>query len=300
MPVLVPSPPIPSPNWPATYPAWQLEIGGLVLGSGTSYQIHADGPDGFGLPDLRTSDLPRPQDHGMFFGADFFASRTLAFDVWLLADTAADATVLMDSLLAVWQPPAGVDGLAPLTIRLPGLVDRVLYGRPRRLAYNTSRLRAGVVAASLQYEAADPRLYSATGAIATVDLPTVAGGLTWPTGWPLVWGTGSAGGTSVQNDGNFGSRPIVTFHGDLIGLSLENITAGKTFRMQDGYELAADETLVVDFDARTVLLDGTASRYGDVDSSSQWWELAPGENQLRLGAHSGSGWAEVNYRSAWL
>lgn len=300
MPVLVPSPPVPSPDWPATYPSWQIEIGTLIMGAGTDYQIDADGPEGLGLPDLRTSDLPRPQDHGVFFGADFFSSRTITISVWLLADTAAEATDLMDTLTGVWQPPAGSDTYAPLTVRLPGQDGRVLYGRPRRLAYDTSRLRAGVLRAALQYEAADPRLYSATGAITTVSLPTVVGGLTWPTGWPLVWGTGSAGGATITNDGNFGSRPVVTFHGELIGLSLENITAGKTFRMQSDYTLAAADTLVVDFDARTVLLNGSASRYGDVDSTSQWWELVPGPNEIRLGAHSGAGFAEVNHRSAWL
>lgn len=299
MPVLVPISTLPSDDWPPLPPSWQLEIGGLVLGAGTSYQIDADGPAGLGLPDLRTSDLPRPQDHGVFFGADFFSSRSLTFDVWLLADTPADAVALMDALVAIWQPPAG-DALTPLTLRLPGQDGRVLYGRPRRLAYDVSFLRSGAPRASLQYEAADPRLYSATGGLVTVSLPTVTGGLVWPTGWPLVWGAGTAGGVTITNAGNFGSRPVVTFRGDLIGPSLENVTAGKVFRMNDAYNLAADETLVVDFDARTVLLDGTASRYGDVDSTSQWWELQPGENQLRLGAHSGAGSALVNYRSAWL
>lgn len=300
MPVLVPISTVPSDDWPATPPSWQLEIGGLVLGAGTSYQIHADGPGGLGLPDLRTSDLPRPQDHGTFFGADFLSSRTITFDVWLLADTAADTTALMDALIAVWQPPSGADALSPLTLRLPGQDDRILYGRPRRLAYDTSLLRGGAARAILQYEAADPRFYSATGAVTPVALPAVAGGLTWPTGWPLVWGSGTAGGVTITNAGNFPSRPVITFHGDLVGLSLENITASRTFQMSDAYTLAAGETLVVDFDARTVLLGGTASRYGDVDAASQWWELLPGANEIRLAAHSGAGWADINHRSAWL
>ena len=300
MPVLVPSSSIPSPAWPPTAPAWQLEVNGLVLGAGTSYQITAEGPEGLGLPDLRTSDLPRPQDHGVYFGADFFSSRSLIIEVWLLADSASDATVLMDALTAAWQPPAGADTFSPLTIRLPGQDDRVLYGRPRRLGYDTSRLRGGAVKATLQYDAADPRLYSATGNLVTVNLPTISGGLEWPTGWPLVWGAGSAGGVTIRNDGNFGSRPVATFRGDLLGPTLENVTAGKVFRMHDDFLLGAGDSLVVDFDARTVLLNGTASRYGDVDSTSQWWELVPGPNEIRLGAHEGAGWADINYRSAWL
>lgn len=299
MPVLVPIASLPSDAWPPLPPSWQLEIAGLVLGAGTVYEIDETGI-GLGLPDLRTSDAPRPQDHGLFFGEDFFAGRKLAFDVWLLGDTAGGTMALMDALTAVWQPPAGQDGMSPLTIRLPGQDDRILYGRPRRLAYDTSTLKSGAVKAALQYDAADPRIYSATGTITPISLPAASGGLVWPLTWPLSWGTGSAGGSTLTNDGNFGSRPIVTFHGDLVGPALENITTGRTFRMQDSYNLPVGETLVVDFDARTVLLDGTASRYGDVDSSSQWWELAPGANELRLAAHSGAGYADVNYQSAWL
>lgn len=300
MPVLVPISTLPSPAWPPLPPAWQLQIGDVIIGAGTNYQIDEGGPAGLGLPDLRTSDAPRPQDHGLFFGEDFFAGRQLTFDVWVLGDTAAGTTTLMDALIAVWQPPPGQAGISPLTIRLPGQVDRILYGRPRRLAYDVSTLRGGAVKASLQYDAADPRIYSAAGAIAIVDLPSVTGGLTWPTGWPLTWGTGSAGGATIANEGNFRSRPIVTFHGELVGLSLENVTVGRTFQMQDSYTLASGDTLVVDFDARTVLLNGTASRYGDVDATSQWWELQPGDNQLRLGSILGDGYAEVSYRSSWL
>lgn len=300
MPVLVPISTLPSDAWPPLPPAWQLEIGGLVLGAGTAYEIDEPGPAGFGLPDLRTSDLPRPQDHGLFFGADFFSSRKLTFDVWALAATPAAATALMDALLAVWQPPAGQDGVAPLTIRLPGLDDRLIMGRPRRLAYDVQLLRTGVVKATLQYEAADPRIYSATESLVTAALPSSTGGLVWPTGWPLVWGVGSAGSVSVTNTGNFGSRPVVTFYGQLVGLSLANVTTGKTFRMDDSYALNPGEILVVDFDAHSVLLGGTASRYGDVASTSQWFELVPGPNDLHLGAHSGDGYAEIRYRSAWL
>lgn len=300
MPVLVPISSLPSDAWPPLPPAWQLEIGGLVLGAGTDYEIDENGPGGLGLPDLRTSDTPRPQDHGLFFGEDFFAGRKLAFDLWVLGNTPAGTTALMDALVAVWQPPAGQAGISALTIRLPGQDDRILFGRPRRLAYDTATLRGGAVRASLQYEAADPRIYSAAEITTTVDLPEVSGGLVWPTGWPLVWGAGSSGAATITNDGNFPSRPLVTFHGQLIGPSLVNVTAGRTFAMQDAYILDSGDTLVVDFDARSVLLNGTASRYGDVDSASQWWDLAPGPNDLQLAAHAGDGWADVTYRSAWL
>lgn len=300
MPVLVPISSLPSDAWPPLPPAWQLEIGGLVLGAGTVYEIDENGPGGLGLPDLRTSDTPRPQDHGLFFGEDFFAGRKLAFDIWILGDTPAGTTALMDALTAIWQPPAGQAGISALTIRLPGQDDRILFGRPRRLSYDTATLRGGAVRASLQYEAADPRIYSADTSTITVGLPVVTGGLVWPTGWPLIWGAGSSGAAIASNDGNFPSRPVVTFYGQLVGLSLENAAADATFAMRDDYSLDPGDTLVVDFDARTVLLNGTASRYGDVDSTSTWWELAPGDNLLRLGAVAGTGHATVTYRSAWL
>lgn len=278
---------------------YQIEIDGLTLGAGTPYEIHDEGPAGLGLPAVRTSDVPRPQDHGLFFGSDFLAGRTIAFSLWLHALTAEAASALMDTLSAVWQPPAGQDTVNPLTLRLPGQDPRRLNGRPRRLAYRPGLLHTGVVEAILQYDVADPRWYDDTETVLSTVAATSGGGRTYDRTYPLTYAAGGTGGNlTVTNAGNFPTRPVLTITGPATSPRAENVTAGRHLLFD--LTLGAGDFLVVDMDARTILLGGTASRYSSLAPGSSWWDLAPGENQLKYTSADSMGTLEVRYRSAWL
>jgi hypothetical protein len=276
---------------------YQLAIGTLTLGAGTKYQLRG-GPEGLGLPDLRTSDTPRPQDHGLFWGSDYFGKRTLTLDVTILGDDPGDAAAKMDALAAVWQPPAGSEATVPLTLDLPGQVARTLDGRPRRAAYNLDNLKAGIIVATLQYEAADPRLYSAETVLSTA-AATTGGGRTYNRVYPLVYAAGGTGGTLLAtNLGNVPSRPVLRVNGPSNTPRIENITAGKV--LAANLTVAAGEFLEFDLDAHTVLLNGTASRYGSLVAGSSWWEIAPGANSIRFTSADSAGTLDVHFRSAWL
>lgn len=276
---------------------YQLAIGTLTLGAGTDYQLRG-GPEGLGLPDLRTSDTPRPQDHGLFWGSDYFGKRTVTLDVTILGDDPGDAAAKMDALAAVWQPPAGSEATVPLTVDLPGQVARTLDGRPRRAAYNLDNLKAGIIVATLQYEAADPRLYSAETVLSTA-AATTGGGRTYNRVYPLVYAAGGTGGTIlVTNVGNFASRPILRVNGPSNTPRIENITAGQF--LAANLAVAAGEYLEFDLDAHTVMLNGTASRYGSLVAGSSWWEIAPGANSIRFTSADSAGTLDVHFRSAWL
>jgi hypothetical protein len=277
---------------------WQLSYNGLVVGTSTDYDVVAvDGLDG--LPELRTSDTVRPSDHGMFAGRDLAAGRTIELTLEIYGatdgafrtnvDALGVATLLRDDELA-------------LAFKLPGFTDdRQVFCRPRRrslpldLNYS-SRLAPAIV----QFFATDPRIYAATETVLGVGLPAASGGLAWPLVWPLSWGTATSGTVSADNAGTFPTRPVVRFDGPLTGASIENVTAGKTFRFKTSFVIAAGEYVEVDFNDHTVLLNGTASRYSQVASNSQWWEIAPGANEVRLGGVSGSGTADITFRSAWI
>jgi hypothetical protein len=279
---------------------YQLTIGGLTLGAGTDYQLPA-GPAGFGLPELRTSDTPRPQDHGLFWGNDYFGKRTITFGVAILGDNPDDATAKMEALTAVWQPPdpAITDGIAPLTIDIPGQDPRTLDGRPRRAAYNLDSLRDAVIQATLQYDVADPRWYDAVETVLSTAAATSGGGRTYDRVYPLVYAAGGTGGNlTATNAGNFPTRPVLTITGPCTTPRVENVTAGRYLLFD--LTLGVGDFLVVDLDARTILLGGTASRYSSLVSGSSWWELAPGDNLLKFTSADSMGTLEVRYRSAWL
>jgi hypothetical protein len=212
---------------------------------------------------------------------------------------------------------ANVDALAaattlqtielPLSFRLPRFSgDRRINVRPRRrqlpvdITYALSNGRA-----ILQFAATDPRIYADTLSSATISLPTAGGGRTYNQTYNKTFGATSTGGSATcTNAGNFPTRPVITITGPSSGTvdnpRLENVTTGEV--LQINYSLAAGSTLVIDFDERTILEGGTASRYYALDSSSRWWELQPGDNEIRFNANafvSGST-ATIEWRSAWM
>lgn len=280
---------------PPTAADYQMGVGTVLLGAGTSYDI-TRAPKGWGLPPVRTSDVPRPRDHGLFFGQDFLAGRTLTFEIAVLGDDAADAGLKVDALAAVWQPPAG-DAVVPLSVKIPGQVERLLNGRPRRLAWILDDLKAATPTAVLQYEVADPRWYAALLTTLSTPAATSGGGRTYNRVYPLVYAAGGAGGfIAAVNAGDYPTRPVITITGPSTTPRLEHVESGRYLQLD--LTLAAAEFIIIDTDARTILLGGTASRFDKL--SGTWFELAPGTNTIRFTSADSQGTAQVVYRSAWL
>lgn len=110
--------------------------------------------------------------------------------------------------------------------------------------------------------------------------------------------SGSSVSTTVTNGGTFeaGTEPILTVAGPAAGpIAVTNGSPAKTVKVNTA--LGSGETLVVDFAAgvRTVTINGQ-SRYDLLDSTTQWWALAPGANQV---TYSGGGTASLAHRNAW-
>lgn len=275
----------------------QVELRDLTMGAGQPWRLTS--VSGLGIPDLRTSDSPRPIDHGEFPGLDLLEGRTIRLELRVHAASPTELRTRLDELKQAWAP-ADADATersVPLTIRV---VERenIAYGRPRRMSLETDDTLFDLARALVEYRATDPRLYAAAESTVSVSPPVASAGRTYDLTFDRAYGAGTSGIVTATNAGNFGTRPVWEIDGPLTNIDLENVTANKTVSI--GIDLLSGETLTVDFQERTVLL-GTASRYNLVTSgASDWWELAPGDNDLRLGADSGSGSATVTWRSAWL
>lgn len=276
---------------------YQAEYSGLLMGPGTSYEL-----DDFGglddLPDARTSDVPRPSDHGLFAGTDFAAGRTVDLTVKVEAASAAAFRSALDSLINVVdiQPTE-----LPLTFRLPGMTaNRRINVRPRRRAVLPVKGLYGKIAkVALQFLATDPRVYADDETVLSTAAATSGGGRTYNRVYDLTYAAGGTGGSiAALNAGTFPTRPILKITGPATTPRIENVEANAflTFNLT----LAAGEFLVVDLAARTVLLGGTASRYSSLAIGSSWWELPPGTSTIRFSSADSQGTLEVRYRSAWL
>jgi hypothetical protein len=117
--------------------------------------------------------------------------------------------------------------------------------------------------------------------------------------------TTETGSVSAKNDGNAPAPAVVTVRagagGTVTGpINLRNLATGQAVRVD--LNLSASQVLVVDFRARTVTVDG-GNRYDAVNfAASSWWDLAPGDNPLRVvaAAITGAPTFDVSWRDAWL
>lgn len=280
---------------------YQLVIAttGLVLGPTTDYIIRRW--DGYGLPGIRTTEHMRPFDHGAFLSSEYLTPRTWSAEIAVRGDTASEAMANSDTLNQAWYfdatAVASFDTATYVVVKMPGQVARRLYGRPRRNAADLSSIVNARGEAKLEFYAADPRWYSDTLNQATFNTAVAVSGKGFNKSFDYGWGgSGTNGSLSAVNAGNFPTFPQITLTGPLTNIVLTNETTGKALTIT--YTLLAGETLVIDFNAKTILLNGTASRY--YAKSGVWWMLQPGANSVRMTVNAGSGQGVMSWRDAWL
>ncbi len=102
------------------------------------------------------------------------------------------------------------------------------------------------------------------------------------------------GGTAT-NTGNFAASPVLTVTGSAAGpIVIANTTAGRTITVTTA--IPAAQLLVIDFRARTILLNGV-NRYDLVTGTPQWFDIAPGNNTI---TYSGGGTPSLSWFDSWI
>jgi hypothetical protein len=109
---------------------------------------------------------------------------------------------------------------------------------------------------------------------------------------------------SVDNDGDADAYPVWTIHGPGSAITLTNNTTGKTLSLtgNGGLTLASTDTLTIDTQARTVLLNGTTSEYSRLSFASSLWTFAQGFNSVAVsitGTDTPS-FVAATYKRRWL
>lgn len=277
----------------------QVEYGGLRLDGSSGFEVQAiDGLAGY--PDLRTADLPLLARHGLHPGTDLFGGRTVTLDVVIHSATQADFADAVRALRAAFTPGGAA---SPLSFQLEGVADDQparVNARPRKLDLPlTSDWWAGYAEATVELFCPDPRIYSDAESSLNTTLPTSVAGLTWNLTWNLNWGGAStAGSIFAVNDGTIDAPATIRVDGPVTNPRVENLAAGKTLELD--IVVATGDYLLIDSGARTVLLNGTASRYSSLTSDSEWFDLGPGSNEITFRASTTSAATlTVSWRSAW-
>lgn len=283
---------------------FQATYDDLTIGSGTGFEIDENGIEGLDLPGLRTSDTARALDHGERAGRDLLEGRTFALSLTILADDDATMSERIGALAAATVPRSTETQFA---YSLPGQGERVIFARPRRrsMAEDRSARLARAATVSLEFHATDPRIYGIDENSAATPFPIASGGASWSLSWPVAWGTTSGSGAlQVDNDGTFESPwigQIDAGDGFVTGPRIENVTTGQTLDFR-ALTLQPGQFLKLDAYERTADLNGEASRYGSLSSTSRWFYLQPGVNELRARARqapAGSSFT-ITWRSAYI
>lgn len=280
---------------------WQMEYRGVLLGSGSPFDIVSAGGL-LDLPELQTADRLRLRRNGMFPGDDFAGARVVSLQLEVDAEGSTALNETMTTLLDVTRP--GLSESA-LTVQIPGVAGgakRFMNMRPRRRNVPVNLdFYYGLPMVALEFVATDPRIYDSTNSLAITALPSGGGGLLFPAVPPLTFVASSfTGDVDADNQGTFPVSPVLRIDGPVLNPTVENATAGKTIQLD--IDVADGDYLLVDTELRQVLLNGTASRYSSLRATSQWWELAPGVNTIRFRSDTNTEDAvlTVAFNSAWL
>ncbi len=250
-------------------------------------------------PPMRVSSTARQADHGSFDAPSYLDSRIITIEGVAICTSEVNAYLSADIMASVCSD---FTGLYPLVVTEPGRPDRRAYVRINDATKVSEPYGASSVAFdwSLQLRAPDPRRYADAETDITLTLPTGAGtGLIPPLTPPLTLPSGVATNVATAvNAGTIATRPVVTFVGPVTNPAIANITQGRTLSFL--LDIAAGDSLTVDFDQKSVLLNGEVSRAWAIEPGSAWFDLGPGNNDIQYQADAGTGQATIVYSSAWI
>ncbi|MGW6703617.1 phage distal tail protein [Streptomyces sp. NPDC054956] len=250
----------------------RVDLGGISLGMVDAAGVawHLQTLEGWDGPDQRAEYSLREADHGAWAAPVYLNQRPItlagkieAADITAL-DTAMEQLIaagsLTDTTLTVYETTP-----KRATVRRSG--SPLLRPITDRIAQY-----------SLLVTAADPRRYSTTLQSQSTALPTVTGGLTLPITLPITISTTMVSGSiTLSNAGSIATRPTLTITGPVVTPTVvAALPGGAVTQIAYGATLQAGDVLVIDSAARTVVLNGTASRR--LYFSGTWPEVPAGSS----------------------
>jgi Siphovirus-type tail component, C-terminal domain len=254
-----------------------------------------------GSPSPRSIIDTRPGQHGATDATRYYGPRLIALGGRVVASTAASLWSNFDDLKGALV--AGSTHTLKIVRDGTGIAERCQVRVDGALE---SPVVAGTVGPIMRFGvtllAPDPRWYSDTLSQGSYD-PTDSGtgGLTFDLDFELTFNVSSGATLTTDNQGTISTPPYFTVTGPVVNPKITNETTGESI-YTTGLALSTGATVEIDVANRRCLLGGTTSRPDLIDSSlTEWFELQPGINQLRM---TGSGMSAsatnlaVSYRSA--
>jgi hypothetical protein len=238
-----------------------------------------------GMSDLLGSPAPkqivrdRARSHGAIVHSRDYQPRQATLTGTLNGDTPGHAQLLLDELKATFRLGAprvfkyrrlGFSEDEYVTCHVNDAFDAITRPYSRRIPW-----QVGIICP-------DPRVYAVALKSSSYDpLSAASGGLLFPLTFPLDFGGSGASTLSVTNQGTIETPLILTVTGPVLLPVITNQTTGEALTTQL-LDLLVGETMVLDTDAKTILVNGALHPEMIVAAESTWFDAIRGENLLRL------------------
>jgi hypothetical protein len=283
----LPSPNLTVPSLVADAAAFQPGTSALLLGPGTPFQFKEW--KGLDKPDVRSGNQLVAQRPGAWPGTNQLKPRVIeaTMDV---GPPFGSYTNLMGALAAL-RGACSNEGSTeyPFWLQLPGapLVccnARVIKtSRVWDIAADTASLMQNT---GLQWEATDPYFYGAPTQKATVGLPTPGVGFTFPIGFNLSFGGGSAPNViSAANNGDVACFPILIITGPCLNPTISNPTGTGNPQLSFNVQMNTGDQLVIDTRTASIVYYQSGSSIGTpqqqlLNSGGTFFSLPAGATSL--------------------
>lgn len=214
---------------------FQLDVGGVVIGHGTSVPIAEI--QGLGRAGVRGEVVPQPDSDGAWLGPDWYEARAVRIDCAIKTpgDAVAAMQILADLEAVADEVPVRTVGGAvmPLRIKWPGAPVRVLYGRLRKVEPTLEKAALGWVPLDMEFVAPGARFHSDVEQQARLRLGWLSGGgFKAPVQAPIRVTSADPSGQSrrgwVTNNGDVNAHPVLTVHGPCANPEITHVETGRT------------------------------------------------------------------------
>lgn len=290
---------------------WQYDLGGVLIGTGTSVQVIET--TGLGRPPVRDNDVDQPSMDGQWAGPDYWAARQVQIDAAIRVPGDAQACHdMVASLQGVFDQPAvrlvGGQGMA-FRIKRPGRPVKQLTVRVRKLDPEYKQVIHGYVPLDIELLAHDPVFYADEETTTEIPLGWLTGGgFAAPVVAPIYVQDGTVAADRpgwVTNSGTSDAWPIIRITGPCANVTVINAATGRTLSLPT-LNLFAGQWVEIDtrpgYRTVTTQSGGNASVYLSPASRIDLFSLAPGTSEMRWTAFDATGTSRMRltWRDAYI
>lgn len=270
-----------------------ITINNYTIGNGSDISIL--GASGFGSASVAIGIINNAGRHGVKIPNHYWRERRIRLQLGLRSATVAGHKTLREDLFKAFAlPRTGIATMYFTTTDGRSMQLDVALASEIDAPFEAGRVTSSVVRVELL--AASPYVLDQTQNDSEASLP-VAGGVAIPAAIPLSLTT-SGGSVVINNQGNAIYKPVViTITGPVTSPTLRNNTSGLSFTID--YALGASDSVVIDCEDETVVLNGSTNLLSSFDGD--FWQLEPGSNTILFSAstYDAAALATIRWRNSW-